>query len=140
MKPLLFAATAAACLLSACTTTAPTASRVATDAAPLCGAQHFPFYARENETEGDVILRVDVDPAGQARAASVRVSSTSRYLDSAAVEGVRSCRFAPGTASRSLDVQVAYRFRNRSEVPPQGVVTIGLPPAAAAAAPAAGPR
>lgn len=136
-----FAALAAAFFLSACTTAPQGGRSAATDAAPHCGAQHFPFHALENEIEGDVILRVEIDRAGQAQSATVRVPSASRYLDSAAVDGVLSCRFASAAAARTLDVRMAYRFRNRSEVPPEGVVTVGLPlPPADAAPPATAPR
>lgn len=125
MKPLLLAPLAAAFLLSAC---ASRPALPATDAAPHCGAQHYPFHALENDVQGDVVLRVDADAAGRVAQAAVLVPGPSRYLDSAALEGVRSCRFAAGGAPRRLEVLVAYRFLNASEFPAQGVVTIGLRP------------
>jgi len=126
MNPALPAALAALFLLGACAS-APVAP-VPTDAAPQCGAQHYPFHALENDVQGDVVVRLDVDGAGRVVQAALLVPGPSRYLDSAALAGVRSCRFAPGGAPRRVDVVVAYRFLNASEFPAQGVVTIALRP------------
>lgn len=127
---LLFIGLAAAALLSACAAPGPGRARtdVATDAAPHCGAQHYPFHALENDLQGDVVLRADLDASGQVAAATLLVPGPSRYLDSAALDGVRSCRFAAAAAPRKLDVLVAYRFRNASEFPPQGVIAIAARP------------
>jgi len=113
-----------------------------TDAAPRCGAQHYPHYALENEQKGDVVVRVEVDAAGRVAGASLQAPSGSRYLDAAALAGVRSCRFAAGGAPRRIDLLLAYRFLSESEIPPQGVVTVGVlsPPQAVAPASAPGPR
>lgn len=120
------AALAAASLLAGCAS-APDAP-VPAGAGPHCGAQHYPFHALENDVQGDVVVRLDVDGAGRVGNAALVVPGPSRYLDSAALAGVRSCRFAPAGAPRSVDVVVAYRFLNASEFPAQGVVTIGLRP------------
>lgn len=125
-------ALAAAAVLAGCATS-PAAPP--SDAAPQCGAQHYPHYALANEQKGDVVVRVDVDAAGRVTDAAVQVPSASRHLDAAAVAGVRACRFAAGGAPRRLDVLLAYRFLNDSEVPPQGVVTVSVPQPAAGPAP-----
>lgn len=125
-------ALAAAAVLAGCATS-PAAPP--SDAAPQCGAQHYPHYALANEQKGDVVLRVDVDADGRVTNAAVQVPSASRHLDAAAVAGVRSCRFAAAGAPRQVDVLLAYRFLNDSEVPPQGVVTVGVPQPATGAAP-----
>lgn len=120
------AAFAAASLLAACASGPRTPAPAG--AGPHCGAQHYPFHALENDVQGDVAVRLQVDGAGHVADAALLVPGPSRYLDSAALAGVRSCRFAAGGAPRSVDVVVAYRFLNASEFPAQGVVTIGLRP------------
>lgn len=128
-------AIAAAALLSGCglnpIVVGPADLDTASAAAPSCGPQPYPFYALENHQRGDVVVRVDVAAAGTVTNAAVAVPSESTYLNAAALEAVRSCRFAPAAAARQVDVVVAYELVGGDEYLPKGVVRVGVRPAGA---------
>lgn len=76
----------------------------------------YPSVARQRRLEGQVILRVQVTPAGRAGGVSVRRSSGHAVLDRAALAAVRGWRFKPalkdGVAVRArIDVPVTFRLR-----------------------------
>jgi protein TonB len=55
----------------------------------------YPIIARRNGEQGTVTLKVLVTPEGKPESVSIDKSSGSAHLDSAALETVRSWRFAP---------------------------------------------
>lgn len=124
---------AAAALLSACglypIVVGPADLDTTSAAAPRCGPQQYPFYALENHQRGDVVVRVDVDAAGAVTRAALAVPSESTYLNAAALDAARTCRFAAATAARQVDVVVAYELVGGDEYLPKGVVRVGVRPA-----------
>lgn len=126
----LLTALAAAALLAGCNTypivIGPVGLDNSSQAAPRCGPQQYPFHALENQQRGDVFLRVAVDPAGAVRTAAVATSSGSPFLDAAALDGVRFCRFPPAAAERQATVVFAYELVGGDEYLPRGVVNVGV--------------
>lgn len=132
MSPIrLLTAFAASALLAACNTypivIGPAGLDNSSPAAPRCGPQHYPLHALENHERGDVVLRVGLDPAGTVRSAAVASSSGSGFLDAAATEGARFCRFPPAAAARQAEVVFAYELVGGDEYLPRGVVNVGVP-------------
>jgi TonB family protein len=97
-------------------------------AAPRCGPQQYPFYALENHESGDVVVRAAVDPAGTVTGATLAAPHPSSYLNAAALQGLRACRFAPAAAPREVDVTFAYELVGGDEFLPKGVVRVGVRP------------
>jgi TonB family protein len=127
----LLTAVAASALLAACNTypivIGPADLDSSSAAAPRCGPQHYPLHALENHERGDVHLQVAVDPSGAVRTAAVANSSGSSFLDAAALDGVRYCRFAPAAAGRQATVVFAYELVGGDEYLPRGVINVGVP-------------
>lgn len=78
-------------------------------------APRYPFLARRRGQEGRVVLRVRVNPNGQAEAVSIQESSGYHLLDEAALETVRQWRFVPAhkanlTVAGLVDVPVSFRL------------------------------
>ena len=75
----------------------------------------YPFQARRRGLEGQVVVRVQVSPAGWAKSVAVRRSSGHRVLDRAALEAVRDWRFKPAARAGKptdgeVDVPVVFRL------------------------------
>lgn len=60
-------------------------------------APRYPSAARRLGESGRVLLRVEIDTAGQARQVQLLQSSGSRRLDDAAITAVKAARFKPYT-------------------------------------------
>lgn len=132
MSRLLVPLLAAASLLSACNTypivVGPADLDSTSAAAPRCGPQQYPFYALENHERGNVVVRASVDAAGAVTGAALAVPNASSYLNAAAVQGVRACRFTPAAAPRQVDVVFAYELVGIDENLPVGAVRVGVRP------------
>jgi len=132
MSRMLVPLLAAASLLSACNTypivVGPADLDSTSAAAPRCGPQQYPFYALENHERGDVVVRASVDAAGAVTGAALAVPNASPYLNAAAVQAVRACRFTPAAAPRQVDVVFAYELVGGDEYLPKGVVKVGVRP------------
>lgn len=132
LRASLLSALAAASLLSGCglypIVVGPADLDTTSAAAPRCGPQHYPFYSLENHERGDVVVRVDVDPAGTVTHAALAAPSTSTYLNAAALDAARTCRFAPAAAARQVDVVVAYELVGGDEYLPKGYIRVGVRP------------
>ena len=103
----------------------------------------YPPALFEQKIEGDVTLRMFVDSTGKLIPESTRVAETSGYpaLDSAALNGARTLRFAP---AKRHGVAVATAFLQPVEFRRVGTTrtgTVTIPPATppAAVPPAAQP-
>lgn len=74
----------------------------------------YPWSARRNGWEGDVLLRVEVDPRGGVSTVRVERSSGHQVLDRAASQAVRSWRFRParhGLQPVTAEVRIPVQFR-----------------------------
>lgn len=58
---------------------------------------NYPLLARRAREQGTVVLRITVDATGQLKQATVHRSSGFERLDQAALQDIRSARFAPQT-------------------------------------------
>lgn len=58
---------------------------------------HFPALAKRAREQGTVVLRIIVDVTGRLKQATVHRSSGSERIDEAALQDIRSARFAPQT-------------------------------------------
>ncbi len=97
----------------------PAAARVIQQATPLYRVNpppEYPRLARRRGLEGTVLLEVLVDRNGRVLEVSVQTSSGHSILDRAAIRGVRSWRFSPGTIDgqpSDMRVRVPVRFHLR---------------------------
>lgn len=138
---------AVAALLAACAAPAPGASpasapanrpvtgapgRAASQvvAGPQCGPQPYPAKALQDFEHGPVIVRVQVGADGRVSGGAIEQPAHSPYLNAAALDAVRYCRFpvAPGMP-HDARLLVSYDFSGEDEYLPRGFVTIGLLPA-----------
>lgn len=75
-------------------------------------ARHYPALLRERGIEGQVLLRVQVDPEGRAAEAVVRASSGWRLLDEAARQVALDCPYLPARrGEQRLSAWVEYPVR-----------------------------
>jgi protein TonB len=73
-------------------------------------ARYYPWLARRQGLEGEVIVRIEVAPQGGVVAAEVAVSSGHRLLDDAALRVAAATRFAPG-AGGAAELPIRFRLR-----------------------------
>jgi periplasmic protein TonB len=71
----------------------------------------YPLEAVERGLEGEVLVMLFLDDAGNAIAARVETSSGHRILDEAAVRAARTLRSLPASAPREARVPVRFRLR-----------------------------
>jgi TonB family protein len=120
----------AGALLAACATTAfvpgPAGLDTTSSDAPRCGPQQYPFHALENMEKGTAVLDVTVDSAGAVQAAALTSPTASPFLNAAALDAARYCRFPAATAARHVRLVVAYDLASGDEHMPRGFVRIGL--------------
>jgi periplasmic protein TonB len=75
-----------------------------------------PWYKLRGHLDGRVLLRVDIDGAGQVRSASVSQSSGDPVLDEQALRSVRGWRFAvPPDRSDGLSGELPMRFSSQGD-------------------------
>jgi periplasmic protein TonB len=75
-----------------------------------------PWYKLRGHLDGRVLLRVDIDGAGQVRSASVSQSSGDPVLDEHALRSVRGWRFAvPPDRSDGLSGELPMRFSSQGD-------------------------
>lgn len=98
--------------------------------APRCGPQPYPFTALQNGEQGNVVVAVQVDPAGVAGRVSVAKGTLSPLLNQAALDAARHCRFAvtTSTSAREVRVTVVYAIVGMEDKNLRGAVLIGLEP------------
>lgn len=116
-----------AALLAACAAAPAVAPGAAT---PVCGPQQYPFHALQEFESGRVVVAAEVRPDGALATPRVEASSGHPFLDAAALDAVRWCRFPPtGGGSARVRLLVAYDLLGQEEYLPRGAVSIGvLPP------------
>ncbi len=71
----------------------------------------YPLEAIERGLEGEVLVMLFLDEAGNAIAARVEASSGHKLLDDAAVRAARGLRALPASAPREALVPVRFRLR-----------------------------
>lgn len=75
-----------------------------------------PWYKLRGHLDGRVLLRVDIDGAGQVRSASVSQSSGDPVLDEHALRSVRGWRFAvPPDRPDGLSGELPMRFSSQGD-------------------------
>lgn len=75
-----------------------------------------PWYELRGHLDGRVLLRVDIDGAGQVRSASVSQSSGDPVLDEHALRSVRGWRFAvPPDRPDGLSGELPMRFSSQGD-------------------------
>jgi protein TonB len=75
-----------------------------------------PWYKLRGHLDGRVLLRVDIDGAGQVRSASVSQSSGDPVLDEHALRSVHGWRFAvPPDRSDGLSGELPMRFSSQGD-------------------------
>lgn len=104
----------------------PPPARTSTRLAPLVvrsNSQHdarlpdYPADAHRKGEQGDVLIEIEIDPAGAIKSARVMQSSGSTSLDDAALRSVRALRFRPpkppaGVVLRhAILVEIPFSFR-----------------------------
>lgn len=98
-------------------------------AGPQCGPQQYPSKALQDFEHGQVVVRVQVRPDGGVSGGAIEQGARSPYLNAAALDGVRYCRFAVSPAMpHEARLLVSYAFSGQDEYLPRGFVTIGLLP------------
>jgi len=122
--------TLAAALLAGCATPLPRAPLPRPDApgTPPCGPQQYPFQALQDFVQGQVTVVASVAADGSVARAEVAQSAGHPYLDAAAVEGTRHCRFASSQAGTQVPLLFTYQFWGQQEYLPVGVVTVDYAP------------
>ncbi len=142
-----------ACVLTACRGSSPQSGASASQAAPPPESEPpvalnpdmpiaYPPALFDQKVEGDVTLRLFVDSTGKLVRESTRVAEPSGYpaLDSAALAGATSLRFAP---AKRHGVAVATAFLQPVEFRQVGTTrtgTVTLPATPPPTAPPARPR
>jgi TonB family protein len=88
-------------------------NRSACAAAILAG---YPREARRSSTEGNVLLKVTVNPDGTVANAEVVNSNPRRVFDRAAVQVFTSgaCKFQPDGASYTASLDIVYKLSGES--------------------------
>lgn len=71
----------------------------------------YPQEAIARSIEGEVLVLIIIDEAGQVSAARVEESSGHKILDDAALRAVRSLRSLPADAPREALLPVRFRLR-----------------------------
>jgi TonB family protein len=124
------AAALTALLLAACATPLPRAPLPRPDApgTPACGPQQYPFQALQDFVQGQVIVIARVGAEGEVEGAQVARSAGHPYLDAAAIEGARHCRFVALPPGAQVPLLFTYQFWGRQEYLPVGVVTVDYAP------------
>lgn len=124
------AAALAAVLVAGCAAPLPSAPLPRPDApgTPPCGPQQYPFQALQDFVQGQVIVIAHVGSDGSVDAAQVARTAGHPYLDAAAVEGARHCRFAAFPAGAQVPLLFTYQFWGQQEHLPIGVVTVDYAP------------
>jgi TonB family protein len=124
------AAALAAVLLAGCATPLPRAPLPRPDApgTPPCGPQQYPFQALQDFVQGQVIVMARVGAGGSVEGAQVVRSAGDAYLDAAATEGARHCRFVAFPAGAQVPLLFTYQFWGQQEYLPIGVVTVDYAP------------
>ena len=73
--------------------------------------QFYPAEAIAQGLEGEVLVLIIIDPAGNVTAARVEQGSGHRILDDAALRAVRALRSLPADAPRDALLPVRFRLR-----------------------------
>jgi protein TonB len=73
--------------------------------------QFYPAEAIAQGLEGEVLVLIIIDPAGNVTAARVEQGSGHRILDEAALRAVRALRSLPADAPRDALLPVRFRLR-----------------------------
>lgn len=86
---------------------------------------HYPAALYQRKVQGNVVLRLHVDAGGAVRPESTRIAESSGYaaLDSSAVRGSESLRFAParrGGAPVAMSILFPVHFRHPDAAPMPG--------------------
>ena len=81
-------------------------------------APRYPYLARRQGQEGQVVLRVQVSARGDPVSVRVQQSSGYRLLDQAAIKAVKTWRFAPARrgaflVAGSMDVPVSFKLMEK---------------------------
>jgi TonB family protein len=124
------AAALAVVLLAGCATPLPRAPLPRPDApgTPPCGPQQYPFQALQDFVQGQVIVIARVGADGRVDDAQVVRPAGNGYLDAAAVEGARHCRFVALAPGAQVPLLFTYQFWGQQEYLPIGVVTVDYAP------------
>jgi TonB family protein len=117
-------------LLAACATPLPRAPLPRADApgTPPCGPQQYPFQALQDFVHGQVVVVAFVGTDGSVERAELARPSGHPYLDAAAMEGTRHCRFPASQAGTQVPLLFTYQFWGQQEYLPIGVVTVDYAP------------
>lgn len=117
-------------VLAGCAAPLPRAPLPRADApgTPPCGPQQYPFQALQDFVQGQVMVIARVGADGIVEGAQVARSAGHAYLDAAAVEGARYCRFVAFPAGAQVPLLFTYQFWGQQEYLPIGVVTVDYAP------------